>query len=78
MKVWDAYFTGDFWDKEQMNSFTIEFLCNFIMNSKEGLSYQGAHKLVGHKSTGTIHGVFSDSCLFGEIMMLSSRSTLNL
>lgn len=49
-----------------------------IMNGKEGLSYPGTYKSVGHKSAGTVHGVFSGFCLFGEIMMLSSRNILNL
>lgn len=47
-----------------------------LMNGKE-LSYQGADTSMGHKSAGTIHGVFSGSCLFGEIIIHSSRSTLN-
>lgn len=29
MKVWDAYFTGDFEDKGQMNNFREGLLCNF-------------------------------------------------
>lgn len=50
-----------------------------IMNGREGLSYQGAGKSVKHKSAETIHGVFfSGPCLFAEIMMLSSRSTMDL
>lgn len=50
-----------------------------IMNGREGLSYQGAGKSVKHKSAGTIHGMFSSGpCLFAEIMLLSSRSTMDL
>lgn len=78
MKMWNTDFTGDLWDKEQMNSFTDGFFNVIIMSDKEGLSYRGAHKSVGHKSARTIHGVFSGSCLFREIMMFSLRSTLNL
>ena len=48
-----------------------------IINGREGLSYQGAGKSVKHKSAGTIHGVFSGPCLFAEIMMLASRSTVD-
>lgn len=48
------------------------------MNGKEGLSCQGEDKSVGFKSAGTVHGVFSGSCLSGEMMRHSSRAPESL